>query len=80
MLYSFTRALARPLKPMGEWNTLEITLAGDRVRTTINGVEVAEFDPAGPIPERKSTGDSSNPLRSLRCRNSPPISASSFRK
>ena len=36
-IYTFAKAAARPSKP-GEWNTLEITLQGNRVITAINGV------------------------------------------
>ena len=42
-IYTFAKAAAKPSKP-GEWNTLEITLKGNRVITTINGVQVTEFD------------------------------------
>jgi hypothetical protein len=66
-VYTFAPARARPARP-GEWNTLEVTLEGDRVRTAINGVAVAEFDPAGPVPERKSTGPHGDPERGPRPR------------
>src|SRR5689334_23887635 len=29
--YTFTKALARPIKPLGEWNTLEVTLDGPHI-------------------------------------------------
>jgi hypothetical protein len=66
-IYTFAQAKARPAKP-GEWNTLEVTLDGDRIRTTINGVSVAEFDPTGPVPERQSTGPHGDPERGPRPR------------
>jgi hypothetical protein len=66
-IYTFARATARPAKA-GEWNTLEVTLEGDRVRTAINGVRVAEFDPAGPVPERKNAGPHGDPERGPRPR------------
>jgi hypothetical protein len=66
-IYTFARATAQPAKP-GEWNTLEVTLEGDRVLTAINGVPVAEFDPGGPVPERKSTGPHGDPERGPRPR------------
>ena len=66
-IYTFAPAKARPARP-GEWNTLEVTLEGDRVRTAINGVGVAEFDPAGPVPERKSDGPHGDPERGPRPR------------
>src|ERR1035441_1244570 len=39
VLYSMTEAKARPYKPAGEWNTLEITLKGQRTIVTLNGVQ-----------------------------------------
>ena len=66
-IYTFAGATAQPAKP-GEWNTLEVTLEGDRIITTINGVRVAEFDPGGPVPERKDTGPHGDPERGPRPR------------
>lgn len=40
-------------KPTGEWNTMEITLRGPRIIVTLNGVQINDFDPKQPIPERK---------------------------
>jgi hypothetical protein len=54
VLYSLTKAKARPGK-VGEWNTMEITLKGDRVLVTVNGEQVTDFDPKGPVPERKKS-------------------------
>jgi hypothetical protein len=42
-IYTFSKAGARPSKA-GEWNTMEITLRGNLVTTTINGVPVTDFD------------------------------------
>jgi len=42
-VYTFAEARARPGKPL-EWNTLEVTLKGNRVSTAINGTPVADFD------------------------------------
>lgn len=42
-IYTFAEAKAQPYKPL-EWNTLEITLKGNRVSTVINGTAVADFD------------------------------------
>src|SRR3984893_19135150 len=39
VLYTFTRALARPLKPAGEWNTLEITIDGSHTIVYLNAVK-----------------------------------------
>lgn len=60
-VYSFAKAQAKPAKKPGEWNTLEITLSGDRVRTAINGVEVADFDPKDPPPELHERGGQGDP-------------------
>ncbi len=51
-IYSLSKADAQPGK-VGEWNTLEITLKGDLVQVSVNGVPVNSFDPKGPVPERK---------------------------
>jgi hypothetical protein len=42
-IYTFSKATAKPSKS-GEWNTMEITLIGNRVKTTINGMPVTDFD------------------------------------
>jgi Domain of Unknown Function (DUF1080) len=64
-IYTFAEAKARPGKP-GEWNSLEITLKGNRILTAINGVPVAEFDPSGPVPERTNLGPHGDPERGPR--------------
>lgn len=51
-IYSLSKVLARPYKPAGQWNTMEITLDGERIIVVLNGVKVTEFDPRGPLPER----------------------------
>jgi hypothetical protein len=51
-IYSLSPATAKPGK-VGAWNTLLITLDGDRVKVSLNGVPVNDFDPKGPVPERK---------------------------
>lgn len=60
-VYSFAKAEARPTKPAGEWNVLEITLRGDRIETSINGVRVANFNPADPAPELSPRGGVGDP-------------------
>jgi hypothetical protein len=52
VLYSLTKAKARPGKP-GEWNTLEITLDGPRTRVTVNGELVTDYKEGDPVPEKK---------------------------
>jgi Domain of Unknown Function (DUF1080) len=52
-VYSLSKRTARPAKPAGEWNTMEITLKGRRVQVAINGVHVNDFDPdTAEIPKR----------------------------
>ena len=60
-VYSFAKAAARPTKPAGQWNVLEITLRGDRIQTSINGVEVADFNPADPPPDLGPRGGMGDP-------------------
>jgi len=52
VLYTFTRALARPIKPMGEWNTLEITIDGPRTVVNLNDVKVTDFTEGQPVPDK----------------------------
>src|SRR4051794_6258979 len=42
-IYTFAGAASQPGKPL-EWNSLEITLKGNRISTMINGKAVADFD------------------------------------
>src|SRR5258708_2907494 len=43
VLYSMTKALARPYKPIGEWNTMEIAQRGPRTTVKLNGVLVTDY-------------------------------------
>ncbi len=52
VLYSMTKALARPYKPVGEWNTLDITLEGLRTIVKVNGVLVTDYDGVSPVPAK----------------------------
>ena len=52
VLYTFTKALARPLKPVGEWNTLEITIDGPRTIVLLNGIKVTDFAEGQPVPAK----------------------------
>jgi acetylornithine deacetylase/succinyl-diaminopimelate desuccinylase-like protein len=52
VLYSMTKAMARPYKPIGEWNTLEITLRGPRTIVKLNGVLVTDYDGVSPVPPK----------------------------
>lgn len=52
VLYSMTKALARPAKPSREWNTMDIILRGLRTIVRINGVLVTDYDGTSPVPPR----------------------------
>jgi 3-keto-disaccharide hydrolase len=52
VLYSMTRAMARPYKPVGEWNTMEITLDGVRTIVKLNGVLITDYDGVSPVPAK----------------------------
>ncbi len=53
VLYSLTKAMARPQKPPGEWNTMEITLDGPRTIVVLNGEEVTDYSEGQPVPPKK---------------------------
>ncbi|WP_324317919.1 3-keto-disaccharide hydrolase [Povalibacter sp.] len=50
VLYSFTRARAKP-EPR-EWNTMEITLEGNRTVVVVNGVTVTDFREGDAVPPK----------------------------
>jgi len=52
VLYTFTKALARPIKPVGEWNTMEITIDGQRTIVFLNGVKVTDFTEGQAVPAK----------------------------
>lgn len=52
VLYSMTKAKARPYKPVGEWNTLEIQMRGPRTTVKLNGTLVTDYDGVGPVPAK----------------------------
>ena len=52
-IYSLSKTLAQPQLPPGEWNVMDIALRGQVIAVTLNGTLVTEFDPTGPVPERK---------------------------
>ena len=51
-VYSLSKSTSLPVKPPGEWNTMEITLRGPRIIVTVNGTQVNDFNPSQPVPER----------------------------
>ena len=52
VLYSLTKAMAHPQKSPGEWNTMEITLDGQRTIVFVNGEKVTDFTEGDPVPEK----------------------------
>jgi hypothetical protein len=50
VLYSFTKAQSMP--QAREWNTMEITLDGDRTVVVVNGVTVTDFREGDAVPEK----------------------------
>src|SRR5919201_215928 len=52
VLYTFTKALARPIRPVGEWNTMEITMNGARTFVFLNGTKVTDFTEGQPVPPK----------------------------
>jgi hypothetical protein len=52
VLYSLTTAMARASKPVGEWNTMEITLKGPRTVVMLNGQKVTDYTEGQAVPER----------------------------
>jgi hypothetical protein len=57
VLYSFTEAMSRPIRPMGEWNTLEITVDGPHTVVYLNGVKVTDFHEGDVVPPRQQSYD-----------------------
>jgi hypothetical protein len=53
-LYSLSKVTKRTQKPTGEWNTMEITLRGQKTIVRLNGEVVNEFDGNQSVPERKA--------------------------
>lgn len=52
VLYTFTKALARPIKPIGEWNTMDITINGPHTIVYLNGAEVTDFTEGQTVPPK----------------------------
>ena len=55
VLYSLTKALARPGKPGPEWNTMLITLDGPRTVVMVNGVKVTDYTEGQDVPPKKAS-------------------------
>jgi hypothetical protein len=52
-LYSINKALARPGKGFGEWNTMEITLDGSHTVVLLNGQKITDYREGDPVPPKK---------------------------
>ncbi|MDZ7637728.1 MAG: DUF1080 domain-containing protein [Bryobacterales bacterium] len=52
-IYSISRATKENQKPAGEWNTLEITLAGPKTTISLNGEVVNVYEEGQEVPPRK---------------------------
>ena len=52
-IYSLSKSTKLAQKPNGEWNTMDIELAGPVTRVVLNGEPVNTFDQKTPVPERK---------------------------
>ncbi len=64
-IYTFADTAAQPARA-GEWNTLEITLKGNQIRTAINGVAVSEFDSSALKPQPTEATGEGDPARGPR--------------
>jgi hypothetical protein len=53
VLYSMTEAKARPYKPAGEWNVMEISMTGPRTIVKLNGTLVTDYDGVSPVPPKR---------------------------
>ena len=53
VLYSLTKARARPSKATGEWNTMEITLDGPHTIVFVNGVKVTDYTEGQAVPAKQ---------------------------
>lgn len=52
VLYSLTKAMSHPQKKPGEWNTMEITLDGNRTIVYVNGEKVTDFTEGDAVPPK----------------------------
>jgi hypothetical protein len=56
VIYSISKAIARPQKAPGEWNTMDIMLRGDETIVKLNGILITDFHDrplAADVPARK---------------------------
>jgi hypothetical protein len=66
VLYSLTKALARPEKPVGAWNTMEVTLEGPRTIVRLNGVTVTDYREGDSVPPQAHDYEPKRGRRPLR--------------
>jgi Domain of Unknown Function (DUF1080) len=57
VLYSFTRTLSHSLKPLGEWNTMEVTIDGAHTVISVNGEKITDFHEGDAVPAKKEASD-----------------------
>ncbi len=57
-LYRYLGPTANPIKPAGEWNTIEVECVGPRIRITLNDVKILDVDQTT-LPDLK--GDENKP-------------------
>ncbi len=53
VIYSMTKALAKPPLPPDGWHTMEITLDGQHTLVLVDGATVTDFRGTDPVPPRK---------------------------
>jgi hypothetical protein len=63
VLYSLTKALARPEKMVGQWNSMEVTLDGPRTIVVVNGVKVTDYTEGQPVPPKQHNYEPDRGLR-----------------
>lgn len=56
-LYSFTKASTLPIRPIGEWNTMDIIIGGPRTIVYLNRIKVTDFREGQPVPPRMHSWD-----------------------
>jgi hypothetical protein len=52
-LYSLSKVTMTNQKPMGEWNTMDVELHGQKTTVILNGKKINEFTGDQPVPPRK---------------------------
>lgn len=56
-LYSFTKASTLPIRPIGQWNTMDIIIGGPRTIVYLNRIKVTDFREGQPVPPRMHSWD-----------------------